>query len=32
MTSEQLTALLADRVMGWSVGPDRFIRGYSGSR
>lgn len=27
MTSEQLTALLAERVMGWTVGPDRFTMG-----
>ena len=25
MTSEHLAALLAERVMGWSVGPDRFL-------
>jgi hypothetical protein len=24
---EQLTATLAERVMGWRVGPDRFIKG-----
>ena len=27
MCSEQLTGLLAERVMGWSVGPDRFMTG-----
>jgi len=27
MTSEQLTALLAKKVMGWRVGPDRFMMG-----
>jgi len=26
MTSEQLTALLAERVMGWKAAPDRFIK------
>ena len=30
MTAEQLTALLAQRVMGWSVGPDRFMMGKRG--
>jgi hypothetical protein len=25
MTSEHLTAILAERVMGWAVGPDRFL-------
>jgi hypothetical protein len=25
MTCEQLTAILAKRVMGWGVGPDRFL-------
>lgn len=25
MTTERLTAFLAERVMGWSVGPDRFV-------
>ena len=25
MTSEHLTAILAERVMGWTVGPDRFM-------
>ena len=30
MTSEQLTALLAERVMGWTVGPDRFMMGNRG--
>jgi hypothetical protein len=27
MTSEHLTAILAQRVMGWGVGPDRFLIG-----
>lgn len=27
MTNDQLTALLAERVMGWTVGPDRFMTG-----
>ena len=27
MTNDQLTAILAERVMGWSVGPDRFMMG-----
>lgn len=30
MTSEQLTALLAERIMGWTVGPDRFTFGNRG--
>ena len=30
MTSEQLTAILAERVMGWTVGPDRFMMGNRG--
>src|SRR5262245_26426066 len=30
MTSDQLTALLAERVMGWGVGPDRFMMGNRG--
>lgn len=25
MSTEQLTAILAQRVMGWRVGPDRFL-------
>jgi hypothetical protein len=25
MTPERLTTLLAERVMGWGVGPDRFL-------
>jgi hypothetical protein len=25
VTRERLTGLLAERVMGWTVGPDRFI-------
>jgi len=27
MTNEQLAALLAERVMGWTVGPERFMQG-----
>jgi hypothetical protein len=27
MTSEQLTAILAERVMGWGIAPDRFLLG-----
>jgi hypothetical protein len=27
MTSEQITAILAERVMGWGVAPDRFLMG-----
>jgi hypothetical protein len=27
MTADQLTAILAERVMGWRVGPDRFLTG-----
>ena len=27
MTAERLTALLAERIMGWRVGPDRFLTG-----
>jgi len=27
MTDEHLTALLAEKVMGWTVGPDRFMMG-----
>jgi hypothetical protein len=30
MTSEHLTAILAERIMGWSVGPDRFLTGNRG--
>ena len=30
MSSEQLTAALAERVMGWTVGPDRFMMGNRG--
>ena len=30
MTSENLTAILAERVMGWTVGPDRFMMGNRG--
>lgn len=27
MTTEHLTAVLAEKVMGWTVGPDRFMMG-----
>lgn len=27
MSTDQLTAILAERVMGWRVGPDRFLMG-----
>ena len=27
MTTEYLTGLLAEKVMGWTVGPDRFMMG-----
>jgi len=27
MTNDQLAAILAERVMGWSVGPERFMMG-----
>ena len=30
MTSGHLTAILAERVMGWPVGPDRFMMGNRG--
>ena len=30
MTSQHLTAILAGRVMGWGVGPDRFLTGNRG--
>jgi len=30
VTGERLTALLAQRVMGWTVGPDRFMMGNRG--
>lgn len=30
MTNEQLTAILAEHVMGWSVAPDRFLTGKRG--
>ena len=30
MTSENIAALLAKRVMGWGVGPDRFLIGNRG--
>ncbi len=30
MTSEHLAAMLAERVMGWTVGPDRFMMGNRG--
>ena len=27
MTIDQLNALLAERIMGWTVGPERFLMG-----
>jgi hypothetical protein len=27
MTGDQFTALLAERLMGWRVGPERFLKG-----
>ena len=30
MTPDALTTLLAERVMGWRVGPDRFLTGNRG--
>ena len=30
MSLDQLTAVLAERVMGWTVGPDRFMMGNRG--
>jgi hypothetical protein len=27
---EQLTAILAERILGWSAGPDRFLTGKRG--
>ena len=27
MTNDQLTAVLAERILGWRVGPERFILG-----
>ncbi|HEY1205254.1 MAG: hypothetical protein ABSH46_11190 [Bryobacteraceae bacterium] len=30
MTTDQLTAVLAKRVMGWGVGPDRFLTANRG--
>jgi len=30
VTNENLAALLAKRVMGWGVGPDRFLTGNRG--
>ncbi len=30
MTDERLTDFLAERVMGWTVGPDRFMTGQRG--
>jgi hypothetical protein len=27
MTSEHLTAVLAEKIMRWSIGPDRFMMG-----
>lgn len=32
MTSDQFTAILAERVMGWNVGPERFLTGGRGWR
>jgi hypothetical protein len=28
VTAEVLTAILAERVMGWTVGPERFLLGH----
>ena len=28
MTTQTLTTLMAQRVMGWRVGPDRFLTGH----
>ena len=30
MSNDQLTTVLAERVMGWTVGPDRFMMGNRG--
>jgi hypothetical protein len=30
MTGEHLTLILAERVMGWGIGPDRFLLGNRG--
>jgi hypothetical protein len=30
MTNDHLTAILAERVMGWGVGPDRFLTSNRG--
>jgi hypothetical protein len=30
MTNDNLTSLLARKVMGWSVGPDRYLTGHRG--
>jgi hypothetical protein len=30
VTNDQLAAILAERVMGWTVGPDRFLMGNRG--
>lgn len=30
MTDDHLTVILAERVMGWGVGPDRFLMGNRG--
>ncbi len=30
MTAENLTAVLAERVMGWTVTPDRFLKANRG--
>jgi hypothetical protein len=27
MTNDQLTTILAERVLGWTVGPERFLMG-----
>ena len=27
MSNDQLTTILAERIMGWTVGPDRFMMG-----
>jgi hypothetical protein len=30
VTNDQLTAVLAERIMGWTVGPDRLLMGNRG--
>ncbi len=30
MTKDNLTAILAERVMGWTIGPDRYMKGNRG--